>query len=362
MTSTRIIGAGSFVPDRVIDNDRIVKAIPGWTADQILQKSGIRERRFLWDFDERTGKAIPPPADVWPRTGTDMCEAALRLALASARVDANELDALFLVNATADVPDFCHDALQLHKRFGMRSDAYADQFNSGCGGALYRLHLIRPLIESGACKTVALVAANLASAFLDRDVYTDPVVSADGKQLSGFLSMYLFGDGAAALILRAEDATDASGIIASVSGADYSALMIREGGGAMLAPMSGRGTLGQFAYVIDGAKVAQCFLPFMRQCLDGVLAKCPQPAPPIGRYYLHQANKRLVEAFVQSANLPLDRVAMHMDRYGNTTAAGTLILLAEDVANGVVKLGSGEVVLFAAIGAGIHYAAHVIRL
>jgi 3-oxoacyl-[acyl-carrier-protein] synthase III len=82
----------------------------------------------------------------------------------------------------------------------------------------------------------------------------------------------------------------------------------------------------------------------------------------IDRYYLHQANMRLVEGFAKYAKLPLGRVPMHMDRYGNTSAAGTLILFAEDLAAGNIALGSGQLVLFAAIGAGAHYGAHLIRL
>ena len=66
--------------------------------------------------------------------------------------------------------------------------------------------------------------------------------------------------------------------------------------------------------------------------------------------------------FAQGIGLPMDRVAMHMDRYGNMSAAGTLVLLAEDLENGTVTLGDGHLVLFAAIGAGVHYAGHLVRL
>jgi 3-oxoacyl-[acyl-carrier-protein] synthase III len=82
----------------------------------------------------------------------------------------------------------------------------------------------------------------------------------------------------------------------------------------------------------------------------------------VQRYYLHQATKRLVQAFADDAGMNPEKVAMHMDRYGNTSAAGTLILLAEDLANGLVRLGRGDLVLFAAIGAGVHYGGQLVRL
>ena len=74
MMATRILGAGCFIPDRIIPNERIVQAIPGWTAEKVAQKTGILERRFLWDFDEEIGRAIVPNGH-WsgPRTNTDMC-------------------------------------------------------------------------------------------------------------------------------------------------------------------------------------------------------------------------------------------------------------------------------------------------
>ena len=62
MLATRILGAGCFMPDRAVSNERIVQAIPGWTAEKVAQKTGILERRFLWDFDEEVGRAIVPNA------------------------------------------------------------------------------------------------------------------------------------------------------------------------------------------------------------------------------------------------------------------------------------------------------------
>jgi 3-oxoacyl-[acyl-carrier-protein] synthase III len=74
------------------------------------------------------------------------------------------------------------------------------------------------------------------------------------------------------------------------------------------------------------------------------------------------ANKRLVEAFASEAKFPAERVAMHMERYANTSAAGTLVLLAEDLADGVAGLNRGDLVLFAVIGAGVRWGVQLVRL
>src|SRR5215216_5295437 len=100
----------------------------------------------------------------------------------------------------------------------------------------------------------------------------------------------------------------------------------------------------------------------MRNCIDAVLEQRPELAGEVRRYYFHQPNKRLMDSFVADLGLPPERVACNVDRYGNTSAAGMLILLAEDLEQGVVELGRGDLVLVAAVGANVHYGAQLIRL
>jgi 3-oxoacyl-[acyl-carrier-protein] synthase III len=210
-----------------------------------------------------------------------------------------------------------------------------------------------------------VVASNFTSAFVDRQVFTGDVM-VDGRPLNACLSMYFFGDGAGAVVLRGEPREraddDAPGILASYGGAEYLQLVVREGGGALRPPLPGRACRSQHAFVVDGKLVAERFPGYMQRCIEEALRPYPSLRHEVKRYYMHQANKRLVEGFAEAAGLLRERLAMHMDRYGNTSAAGTLILLAEDLADGVVQLGSGELVLFAAIGAGVHYGAQLVRL
>jgi 3-oxoacyl-[acyl-carrier-protein] synthase-3 len=367
MQRVRFLGVGSFVPRRAVSNARIAAAIPGWTAERIEEKTGIRERRFLWDFDDRTGRAIPPPNDdgtFYPANNTDMAEVALRKALMMAQVEAREIDALFLITCSPDELNFSHDAMELHRRLECREDAYAMVFDSGCGGTLYTIDMARRMIEGGNFRTIAVVASNFTSAHLNRDIYTADQQLESGKKANGFLSMYVFGDGAGALILRGDgDATeDGPGIVRSFAGTAHAELVLRKGGGNLRLDFQGRATPADHAFIVDGQQVARTYPVFMKRCIDGVLGEDRQLAPEVRRWYFHQPNKRLMDSFVDREALPKDRVACHVERHGNTSAAGMLILLSEDLHQGNLEIGRGDLVVLAAIGANVNYGAQLVRL
>ncbi|HYG64475.1 MAG TPA: 3-oxoacyl-[acyl-carrier-protein] synthase III C-terminal domain-containing protein [Thermoanaerobaculia bacterium] len=359
----RIVGAGAFVPSLAVDNHRIAEAIPGWPAERIEEKTSIRERRFLWDFDERTGRAVPPPeGSDQPRSNADMCEIALRRALDKAGLDAKELDAVFLVTCTPDRLNFNHDAMEVHRRLGCRSDAYALVIDDGCGGTPYVMDMAYKMIKSGAVRTVAVIGSAFSSPQLNREVFTSWVEPAPGrKPINAYFSMYVFGDGAGAVVLRG-GGLPGEGILSSMSGNDYMDLVHRRAGGFLQLPYQGETHPGDHAFVVDGQLVARTYPLYMQRCLDEVLSECPELKGQVARYYFHQPNKRLMDRFIQSAALPAERVAYNVDRYGNTSAAGMLILLAEDLDAGVVRLGGGDLVLIAAVGANVHYGAQLVRL
>jgi 3-oxoacyl-[acyl-carrier-protein] synthase III len=360
----RIAGAGAFVPSRVITNERIARAFPGWSAERILEKTGIVERRYLWELSEE-GQAVAPPEDDLPEgpiSNTDMCEVALRRALEQAGVEARELDALFLVTCTPDELNFNHDAMGLHQRLGCREDTFALGVDDGCGGTPYIIDLAHKMMAGGRFRTVAVVASTLLSPQLHPEVYTDAVQPEPGrKPLNAYLSAYVFGDGAGAVVLRADGPED-TGILASLSGNAHETLVLRRGGGVMRLPHQGRARPADLAFVVDGPAVADSYPRYMSQCIEGVLAGRPELRAGVRRYYFHQPNKRLMDRFTQEYGLPAGAVALNVDRYGNTSAAGMLILLAEDLEAGRVRLGSGDLVLVAAVGANVHYGAQLVRL
>lgn len=337
-----------------MSNERIARAIPGWSAEYILEKTGIVERRYLCELDEVEGRARAPRDGV--RGNADMAQQALANALDMAGLRGGQLDGLFLVTSTPDRPDFNHDAMHLHRRLGLRPDAVAFVINDGCGGTPYVLDLVSRLLASGAMGRAALVASNFASAHVDRRVYTDEI-QVLGHRLSGFLSMYVFGDGAGAVVLQAD--TGPAGVQASVALNSHEPLVFRRGGGAECPVLLDDARPGDFAFVVNGREVAASYPHHMRTCIDAVTRG---EREPVKRFYLHQPNKRVLDRFVTQAGLDAARVASTVEAYGNTSAAGMLVALSEDVRGGVVALGSGDEVCIAAVGANVHAGAQLIRL
>jgi 3-oxoacyl-(acyl-carrier-protein) synthase III len=360
--AVRVIGAGAYVPSNTVTNADITEAIPGWSAEWIAEKTQIRERRFLWALDAQAGVTVAPPATTGePVCNTDMCEAALRRAVEMAGIEGSEIDAVFVVTCTPDRVNFSYDAMEVHRRLGCRPDAYALMIDDGCGGTPYVIDMVYRMIRSGAINTAAIIGSAFTSALVDREVWAGDVESGPGrKRLPAAFGAYVFGDGAGAVILRG-DGKPGEGILSSFSGNDYQQLVVRRAGG-LESRMGGETNPADAAFVVDGQLVARSYPVYMNACLDGVLAERPELRDRVQRYYFHQPNKRLMDHYVRQAGLPASKVACNVDRYGNTSAAGMLILLAEDLEQGVVTLGSGDLVLIAAVGANVHYGAQLIRL
>jgi len=365
--SASIIGAGAFVPRRVVSNERIARALPGWSADAIFQRTGIRERRFLWEFDPDQGRAIAPPHEdghIYPATNVDMCDAALRRAIRMADVDARELDLLLVITSTPDQPSFCHDAMALHRRLGMRPDAFAMVIDDGGGGTPYAIDFCGKLLHAGQARTAAIVASSFVSPLLDRETYCSMVEPAPGdRSLVAAFSMYVSGDGAGAVVLRGDDQGAARGVQASTVGNAHEEMVVRRGGGALKpAPDGGRAEPADLAFVTDEVMVTATYPSYMTSILEDLFRARPDLRDGVTRYYFHQPTRRVVDLFLERTGLPAEKVAITVDRYGCTHAAGMLISLAEDLESGEVRLGGEDCVVLAGVGANVHFGGQVIRL
>jgi 3-oxoacyl-[acyl-carrier-protein] synthase III len=291
-----------------------------------------------------------------------MGEVSLQRALASAGMQATDLDALFVVTCTPDELNFAHDAMELHRRFNMRKDAFAMVIDDGCGGTPYVIDLVRKMIEAGALRTVAVVASAFTSPLVNREVFTAEIEPSPGdKPLSGILSMYVFGDAAGAVILRG-DSGGRHGIVSSFSAATHEELVLRRGGGSMRHCHQGRAGGAQMAFVVHGQRVALGYPKVMEECIATVTEGAQMTRGDVDRFYFHQPNKRLLDLMIDKSGLEPSKVAVNVDRYGNTSAAGMLVLLSEDLASGRVTLGSGAMAVIAAVGANVHYGAQLIAL
>jgi 3-oxoacyl-[acyl-carrier-protein] synthase-3 len=359
----RIVGAGAFLPSHVVANDDIARAIPGWNADKIAEKTGLIERRYLWPLDVERGRArAVPPNGGDASTATDMGERALADALRMADMKASELDVLVVVTCTPDQPRFSHDAMAIHRRLGGKKGAHCFVVDSGCGGSLYVLDMLARMLSAGGLRAAAVVGTNLSSPLVDRDVYTqDGFAGEDGERVQPFLSTYVFGDGAGAIVLRRE-ASAAAGIRSSVAGNEHWELVRAPGGGTTSPPYGERYSALDHAFIVNGRLVARTYMKTMQDCIADVTRQAECAMGEIARFYLHQPNARMLQLLARTLELRADQVASNVDRVGNTSSAGMFMLLAEDLRRGTVAFGRGQKVVFAAIGAGVHYGAQVVEL
>jgi 3-oxoacyl-[acyl-carrier-protein] synthase III len=364
--AVRIVGAGAYVPTHVVTAKAVASAIPGWTAERIIERTGIVERRYLWPLDVEQGRTVraPVPADGRPtvETATDMSEVALANALKMSGLVARDIDVLIVVTCTPDRPRFSHDAMSLQRRVGMRANAHCFVVDSGCGGSLYMLDMLARTLEAGGARTAAVVGTNFTSPWIDRCVYAeDGAVGEDGKRVSPFLTPYVFGDGAGAIVVRREQG-DTLGIRASIAGNDCHDLVHCPGGGALSPAYGDRYRAMDHAFIVNGRLVMSTYLQTMARCMRAVTTGIDCSPDHIDRFYLHQPNDRVLRALVEREELRVDQVASNVSWVGNTSSAGMFMLLADDLERGRVAIGSGTPVVFAAIGAGVHYGAQLVNL
>ena len=288
-----------------------------------------------------------------------MGEVALRRALEMSGLDASSLDAIYLVTTTPDQVNFCHDAVQLHRRLGCRPDTHALVVDSGCGGALYVVDMARRMILSDTARTIAVVASTFASAYVDREIFT--CAMPENQRINAFLSMYMFGDGAGALILRGDDRPGV-GILASTSGTGHQELVVHRGGGANL-PSHTRATLADHAFYINGPAVADAY-PLLHA--EGGRRAGRHPArlgrahrpllPPPGQQAGAGPVRRQRRDPVRSGAGPRQPLRQHLRRQHPHPLRGG------SRAGAWSSSAAASWSLFAAVGAGVHYGAQLVRL
>jgi 3-oxoacyl-[acyl-carrier-protein] synthase-3 len=334
----RIIGTGSFVPSNIVTNEEIVEVIKIKSPEWIEEKLGIKTRRFLHQLDAVTGLA--KPSDLHE---IDMSERAARMAIEDAGLEPKDIDYILAVTCTPDYIHFSYPAIELHRRLGLPDTANAFSVDSGCGGAMQMIALAHELLENGVKRNILIVASNCTSALVNRDAY---------QESGAWLSPYLFGDGAGAMVISSKFNGDTSKILATTAGTNGTTVLVSypAGGGVLPGHLA---KPSDFVYKVDGKAVKELFAPFMQKTILSLIAKHPFDLSSVSRFFLHQANFHLLKGFSRELGLPEEKVAVNVDKYGNTSAAATLILYDEDRRAGLVK--KGDLVLFAAIGAGAHF-------
>ena len=321
-----ITGLGTAVPDRIVTNADFAAYLD--TSDQwIMERTGIRERR------------IAGPGE----TLTSLCETASRCAMSKAGVRAEQLDAIVLGTISPDrrLPAAACD---LQALLGARNAAAFD-IAAACPGWIYGLAIAEGFIASGRARTVLALGAEKLSSVTDMTDRSTAV---------------LFGDGAGASIVQPATG-DGRGILSIVLGSDGNlADLLYIPAGGSTEPVSSKVIEERTHYIrMAGREVFKAAVLAMARACDEALAKAGVTADEIDLLVPHQANLRIIEATAKHAGMPMSKVMVNVDRYGNTSAASIPIAIAQGVEEGRIKAGS--LLLLATFGAGFTWGSVVVR-
>lgn len=320
-----IIGIGSYVPEKVLTNKDLEKIVDT-TDEWIVGRTGIKERRV----------ADPSMAT------SDLATFAAQKALADAGVTADEIDLIIVATATPDM--FFPSVACLVQANIKATKAAAFDLTAGCSGFVYGMVTGAQFIKTGLYKKVLVIGAETLTRIAD---FTDRN------------TCVLFGDAAGAAVLA--ETTPGCGILAVDLGADGTGgdLLKLPAGGSRL-PTSEQTVKDRLHYLqMNGNEVFKFAVKVMGESAVKSLASAGIEPQDVDLLIPHQANNRIIQAAAKRLKLPLDKVVVNVDRFGNTSAASIPNALDEAVKDGRVKKGSTLVLV--GFGAGLTWASCVIK-
>ncbi len=343
-----------FVPDGVVTNERLSRVMDT-TDDWIRQRTGIEQRRFA-----RRGQ--PSSA-----LGAE----AARRALADAGLEATEIDLIVFATMTPD-HYFPGSGGILANALGLTTTPALD-IRMQCAGFLSGLQVCDAFIRSGAARRVLLVGAEChaslfpwgeaewAVLFGESEGPVSPESRAWGTAHRD--RAVIFGDGAGAFVLEANDSGDGRGFLGfrmRTDGSHWDKLYVPGGGSASFPYFSpAMFAENRTVPVVEGRQVFRLATTAMPEIVREVLAERGLGLPDLSLLLMHQANLRINEAVQKHLELPDERVYNNIQRYGNTTAATLPLVYHEAKAQGRIR--SGDLVVFTALGAGLHWGAGLLR-
>jgi 3-oxoacyl-[acyl-carrier-protein] synthase-3 len=321
-----ILGTGSELPARVITNAALERLVD--TSDEwITTRTGIKERRVL---EEGRGNA-------------DMAHRAAVRALKDAGVEAKDLDAIIMGTVTPDYP-FPSSACVLEDMLGARK-AFSFDVNAACSGFLNALAVADSMIRTGMIRHALIVGSDALSRLLNWKDRTTCI---------------LFGDGAGAAVLGAVH--DGHRGILSVklrTDGSYVKTLYVPAGGSLKPATAETVKKNEHTITMNGKEVFKVAVRSMEEISREALEEADISIEQLSLVIPHQANLRIISALAERLKIPMSKVMVNLDRYGNTSAASVPIALDEARREGRIR--HGDIVLLNAFGAGFAWGAAVIK-
>ncbi|WP_313911151.1 beta-ketoacyl-ACP synthase III [Sphingopyxis sp. SE2] len=315
-----LAGTGSALPRTRVSNAELASRVD--TSDEwIVERTGIRFRH------------IAEPDETTATLGAD----AAKQALAAAGLEAADIGLIIVATATPD-NTFPASATKVQALLGA-PDCIAFDVAAVCSGFLYAVSVADSMLRTGAARHALVIGSETFSRILDWEDRTTCV---------------LFGDGAGAIVLSAEEVVDDRGILATRLHAEgkYSDMLYVDGG------PSTTGTVGHVR--MQGREVFRHAVTNLANVLAEVMEELGLSAEQIDWVVPHQANKRIIDATAKKLGLPAERVVLTVDQHANTSAASVPLALDLAVRDGRIK--RGDLVVLEAMGGGFTWGAAVLRV
>jgi 3-oxoacyl-[acyl-carrier-protein] synthase III len=329
MIRTRIIGTGSYLPERVVPNEEAGAAL-GIEPALVTQLTGITERR-------RAAES---------QASSDLALEAGRMALEAAGMQPSSVEAILLSTTSPDMI-FPSTACHLQHKLGCSGVAAFD-LAASCSGFLYGLSMADAMIRSGQVRHCLVVAAEVKSRVID---------PADAD------TALLFGDGAGAVVLRGEEVhaqpdRGIFGIRLHADGARHDLIRIPVGGSRTPATPESI-NMKASTMRMQGAPLFRLAVRKLDQAIREILKEFGVGLEEVSQLVLHQANGRILSQLTKRLGVPSSKVCSVIERYGNTSSASLPIALDHAVRSG--KIGPQDVVLLGSFGGGITWATGLVR-
>jgi 3-oxoacyl-[acyl-carrier-protein] synthase-3 len=323
--SVGIVGTGFYVPEKILTNFDLGKMVDT-TDEWIRTRTGIRERRIAAD-DQAT---------------SDLAVEAGRKALEDANVEPDEVDSIIVATLSPDMP-FPPTACLVQHKLGIKH-ACAFDIEAACSGFIYALSVADSLIKVGNRKITLLIGSEVFSRIVDWNNRNTCV---------------LMGDGAGAVVLR--EVENGKGILSTHLDADGSGadLLKQPAGGSRLPASYETVKQGLHYFKMEGNEVFKLAVKIMSESAITALKKAALSKKDLDWLIPHQANSRIIQSIAKRLSLPVEKVIVNLNKYGNTTAASIPIALDEAVKEGKIK--EGHIVVLTAFGSGLTWGASVIR-
>lgn len=327
ITKIQVTGTGSYLPSSVLTNHDLEKMVD--TSDEwIISRTGISERRVAHNG----------------LTTSDMAAMAAKNAIEKAGRKPEEIDVIIVATVTADYM-FPSTACLVQNKIGAQNAAAFD-LSAACSGFLYALIAGISFINSGCYKNVLIIGAESLSKITD---WTDRS------------TCVLFGDGAGAVLLEADKYANTTQVMYKCLGADGSgSYMLEVPAGGTAKPASTDTVKNREHFIkMRGNELYKWAVNKMKDLVEDAISKSGISADDVKYIIPHQVNIRIIEAALKRLNIPIDKVVINLDKYGNTSSAS--IPIAIDELNRAGKLKKDDIVVLVAFGSGLTWASCTLK-